>query len=195
MVRRLLLPIALTGWLVAVAAGSHFLLRTQTTPAPQRPAADSWPTASSLPPPADRPRLVLFLHPHCPCSRVALADLAAWHSDLDAIVLFVRPPDAPPGWERGPLLRLAEAVPDLRLLIDIDGTEARRFGAGASGDAFLYAPRGHLVFRGGLTGPPGHSNTTNRDALLQALLGDALVRRPVFGCPLFSPQGTEACKP
>jgi hypothetical protein len=143
--------------------------------------------------PGERWSLVLFAHPHCPCTRAGLAELreilAEAPGPIDVRVLFVRPGGVGEGWERGELWDAAAAIPGLRVECDPEGAEARRAGASVSGHVLAYEPGGRLAFRGGITKARGRAgDNPGRRAVVAALRGSAADREgPVFGCPLFAP--------
>src|SRR4051794_40937381 len=68
------------GWgglcLAALAAGLGGMWRYDSTPGRAADPADAWPADSTLPPPDGHPSLLLFAHPHCPCTRASLEELA-----------------------------------------------------------------------------------------------------------------------
>jgi hypothetical protein len=73
------------------------------------------------------------------------------------------------------------------VLDDVDGTEARRFGALTSGQVVVYDADGRLRFSGGITPARGHAgDNAGRSAIIALLEGasSASVETPVFGCSL-----------
>jgi hypothetical protein len=93
-------------------------------------------------------------------------------------------------WERTGLWDAASAIPGVTALRDEDGREASVFRAETSGQTFLYAPDGHLLFSGGTTGARGHAGDNAGRATILALLTNGTADRhgtPVFGCSLFAP--------
>jgi hypothetical protein len=195
--RGAVLSLILVAWLGATAAGLRWMLASQSAPRPAARAAVSWPADSALTPAPGRPVLLLFAHPHCPCTPAGLEELA-WllrtsPDRPEVAVLFVRPPGAPAGWERTAAWARAAALPGARVLADHDGREAWRFGATTSGEALVYEG-GRLVFQGGLTGGRGHHGDHAGARAVPGRLrdGGATVQRPVFGCPLLGgPEGRE----
>ena len=197
----LLLTFLVAGWLVAIGIGLHWLLQYQSQAADQGAAPRDWPRECMIHPAPGRFTLLLFVHPHCPCTRATLGELS-WlaprtQANVDIQVLFVRPPGAADGWERGGLWDKAAAIPGVGLSADEDGREARRFGAETSGLALLYDSWGRRVFRGGITAGRGHAgDNPGRQAILACLANpaepsagvqlapDAGRSAPVFGCPL-----------
>jgi hypothetical protein len=182
------------GWLAAVGAGHSWLWLHQAIPGDSTEAPRTWPGASNVEPPRDRYALVLFVHPHCPCSRASLEELA-WvlaraEKELCSSIVFVAPAEAPTGWERSALWERAVTIPGLRIITDGTGAEAKRFGVKTSGEALLYDRTGQLRFCGGITAARGHGgDNPGRRAILEILAGASLPTRhqPVFGCPLFTP--------
>ena len=77
--------------------------------------------------------------------------------------------------------------------MDVDGTEAGRFGAATSGQVLLYDAGGRLRFSGGLTSTRGHPGESPGHRRIAAVVGggdteEATTR--VFGCALAgSPEG------
>ncbi len=180
-------------WLAGIATGGAGLLGHQTRPgSPGTPPADWPPEAAGRPAPGHF-TLLVFAHPLCPCTRATFGELA-WvlaraPAPVDAAVVAVRPPGAPPGWGDRSALPAASAALGARLVADDGGREAAAFGAETSGTVLLYDPAGRLVFRGGVTPGRGHAGDgPARRALLAALRGDSAGPRfPVFGCPLTTP--------
>lgn len=171
-------------WLGGITAGFVAWERYETTAGATGPVLA---TAEERAP--GRWRLSVFAHPHCPCTRAMLGELAeALHAtpDLTGRVVFVRPAGAADGWERGRLWDAAAAIPGVEVGCD-GGTEARRFGAETSGQAVLTDPSGRVVFRGGLTRARGRAGESpGRRAVLDWVnSGTGPMEVPVFGCPLF----------
>jgi len=179
-------------WLMAIAAGRRVVLDHETRPGPAGLATPAWPAACRVARTPGTSTLLLFAHPHCPCSRASLAELARIMArrpgGAAAVVLFLRPEGFAAGWERTDLWRAAEAIPGVTALADPGGVEARRFGARTSGQVALFGPDGRLAFRGGITGARGHAGDNDgADAVLAGLAGEAqgTAATPTFGCPLF----------
>jgi hypothetical protein len=172
-------------WLVAIASGLWAWERYDSTPGTVQPQADA--TAETG---CGRWQLAVFVHPHCPCARATLdqvAELVRLAPGVAVRVVFVRPPGTPDDWERGQLWNSAEAIPGAKLCCDVGGAEARRFGAETSGHAVLIDPNGRVVFRGGLTRARGRQGESpGHRAVLDWVNGNAgAAEAPVFGCPLF----------
>lgn len=182
--------LAVPAWAALCLAGFSALWIHQLRPGPSAAAPARWPDGA--PPREDgRPALVMLIHPRCPCTGAALAELAAMLPRVPAgavvDLIFVRPRGEPPGWERdSPSWRTASAMAGARVLVDGDGSLAARFGALVSGQVLVYDARGGLAFSGGITSARGHRGANDgRDAALAALQGFAARPSwPVFGCAL-----------
>jgi hypothetical protein len=140
----------------------------------------------------------MIVHPHCPCSRASVGELArimavcqGWAA---ARVLFVKPAGFEPDWVRTDLWDSAAAIPGVEVVRDDDGRMARGFGAKTSGDTLLFDAKGELLFHGGITEARGHWGDSSGQAAIIALVGaqkspaderTASVDTLVFGCPLF----------
>lgn len=196
--------IALTlAWAVTVTALGVRLLAYAGSPGPVGSPPIDWPRDSRVLAPRDRPELIVFLHPHCPCSHATLANLlrvqARCRERLGIQIALVVPPGAPPGWVDTPLRRAVLAATDLRVITDVDGAEARRFGALTSGQCYLYDVHCRLVFQGGLTPARGHEgDCVGTDAVIDVAFGrmPRTATAPVTGCHLFDDdQATNAPEP
>ena len=186
-------------WIAAVAFGLGFLLRYESTPGRVGLVGASWPATSSIKRPGPNPTLVMLAHPHCPCTRASIGELAQIVADtqgkLNAFVLFTKPSGAGADWDDTELRRSAAAIPGVRVVTDADGSEARRFGAETSGHTLLFDPNGALLFSGGITASRGHAGrNAGESAIIAAVNGEQSerARTPVFGCALLRQPGEEA---
>jgi hypothetical protein len=189
-------------WLAAICAGSFVLLGYQNKAGESNTAPTAWPTQSKLPRPANLPTLLLFAHPHCPCTRATVGELALvmarCSSKVSAVVLFTKPVDVDDNWVETDLWRSAEAIPGVIVRRDDSGIEARRFGAVSSGDSMLYGRDGKLLFRGGITDGRGHAgDNEGRSAIVSFLEGKpgGTSRTHVFGCRLFDSHSVQPSQP
>jgi hypothetical protein len=185
------LVISATAWVCAVAAGLAVMVRYENTPGRSERTPADWPARTHIPQPAGRPSVVLFAHPHCPCTRATMGELARimaqCEGKLDASVVFFSPENSTPGWELTALRREAAAIPGVRVLDDKDGGEARRFGAETSGHTMLYDASGHLLFSGGITASRGHSGDNAGRSAIVSLVNSGRadrIRTSTFGCSL-----------
>jgi len=157
----------------------------------------AWPAQSSLAPHRDRPTLLVFAHPHCPCTGATLAELsgllAEFAGRVDARILFCHPSDASVDWWQTDHFATALAIRGLRVGTDEHSAEAENFGASTSGHVVMYSPGGQVLFSGGITVTRGHVGANpGRQALTAILRGEepATRRTQVFGCPLASQANT-----
>lgn len=178
------------GWVAAVAVGLHGLLNYESTPGSVAAVPREWP-GSKVPLTGDRMTLVMLAHPHCPCTRASVGELAEVMARVQgkaaAYVLFSQPIAAAGDWEDTALRRSAAAIPGVTVLSDLEGAEARRFGAETSGHTLLFAPDGRLLFSGGITQSRGHAgDNAGASAIVSLAHGETPGRGEtfVFGCSL-----------
>src|SRR5215510_7803972 len=164
--------------MIGVVSGLFVVWSYDNRPGAAANPPQRWPAQSSLVSAADRPTLVFLAHPQCTCTRASLDELAEVLARTPkrpkTYVLFLRPLTVDSGWAHTDLWRRAHALPDVTVLRDDDGVEAKRFGVETSGQTLLYAG-GSLVFSGGITGSRGHAGTNAGETALISLLtrGDA----------------------
>lgn len=178
-------------WLLLVVAGSARFWQYKQTAAVEPASPERWPQASLLPQSADRPTLLLFAHPHCPCTSASIEELAQLlaHAPgrLSTHVVFFRPQGSTPNWARGKLWDAAAALPGVSIHEDEDGREAQVFHGATSGHFILYGIDGSRLFDGGITSSRGHAGDSRG---LGSLLALAYGQKPeqqrteVFGCPI-----------
>ena len=183
-------------WLGTVVSGLFVVWAYENKPGLDARPPQQWPVQNALVSATDRPTLVFVAHPQCTCTKASLDELAEVLARAPkrakAYVLFLRPLTFESGWERTDLWRRAATLPDVTVLRDDDGVEARRFGVETSGQTLLYDDRGTLIFSGGITGARGHAGNNAGEATLVALLNRGEADRrgaSVFGCALFSHSG------
>jgi len=181
-------------WLIGAVAGLSVLWKYDNEAGVGANAPAQWPVAQgTLALASGRPTLVLLAHPQCSCTRATLNELAEAlaraRTRPKTYVLFLKPEGFSNGWERTDLWRSAAALPDVTVIRDDDGREARRFGTATSGQTLLYDSNGTLLFSGGITGARAHAgDNAGRRSLVALLNGDRpdRARTNVFGCPLFA---------
>jgi len=106
-------------------------------------------------------------------------------------VVCYEPKNADSAWTDSPLRKQAAAIPGVRVVPDIEGIEAARFGAETSGHTFLFDERGRLIFNGGITGSRGHSGDNLGESTIVALINHHASwygSTSVFGCSLVTHQ-------
>lgn len=173
-------------------AGLALIVWYAQIPGRQGITESNWPRSSRLSCDLDRPTLVLFLHPHCPCSRSTLHEFESLLREPDlvnAYVVFESPEESGSHWERGELWDRASSISGLKITVDRTGAEARRFGALTSGHVCLYGSDGRLQFSGGITPRRGHTGENSGHWCIQSYLAigrATTLAAPVYGCPLFA---------
>ncbi len=197
--------IGLALWLSIVSGATILLNRYSNTPGDEQPAPASWPKDCSIPFDSARPTLLMFVHPHCPCTRASLGELERLLAEVptppNVQVVWVKPAGTPSDWHRTDLWRDVSSIRDLRVYTDDGGIEAQRFHAETSGQTLLYSPDGGLKFQGGITLARGHAGDNPGLAAVRELLQQGHSNRknnPVFGCGLLDAQcqtGGVVCKP
>lgn len=188
-------------WLGFFCVGLGLMVKFDTAAGAQGPTLDRWPVGSSIE--AARPgiaTLVLFVHPRCPCTRASLSELNHIMNEVrgraEARVVFLKPGESGPGWERTSAWKSAGTIPGAIRIVDWLGQESRRFGAETSGHLILFDPHGVVRYTGGITASRGREgNNGGRQTVLSLLRGERggswvdetgwpRVPHPVFGCPL-----------
>ncbi len=178
-------------WVSAIFAGESILLNYSTAPGSHGKIQTSWPGQTPLLKSPDRPTLLMFVHPKCPCSKASLGELALLmthcREKVSAQIVFLKPEKFPEEWAKTDLWKDALAIPGVKIHVDEQGEEAARFGALTSGQTLLYGTDGQLLFEGGITASRGHSgDNAGRSAVESILLKGTTERKetPVFGCSL-----------
>jgi hypothetical protein len=178
-------------WLVAVGAGFITLRSYGSTNGKAGRTPEKWPAQATMRQEKTRNTLMLFVHPRCPCTRASLGEfnrlLAKCNARVDAHVWFFRPRTVSTEWVKTDLWRKAAAIPGVNVHEDLEGYEARMFGAETSGYVVLYNMHGQLLFKGGITAGRGHEgDNAGEDSLIALAIGaEAKAKQtPVFGCSL-----------
>lgn len=189
-------------WIGVITLGFGKLFIYSNTPGKPAKSLTYWPTGSTILRKKDLPTLVIFAHAQCPCTKATLGELERLMPKIierSAIYIeFFFPKEFVTEKSKGALWQKAESIPGIKLHQDIDGQEARRFGAETSGQVFLYNSDGILVFQGGITASRGHmGDNAGSDAILKLIQTNSKVdsaseaiisKTPVYGCSLKRPQ-------
>lgn len=137
-----------------------------------------WPSGTPLGEMHGKPKLVIAIHPECPCTRASLRQLASvlatGRDRCDAIALV-----------RSDAANDLSPIPGLRIVPDPGGRLAAKLGQFTSGDVVFYGTDGKRLFHGGITDSRGHEGRcSGSQALSQLLIGEACTTTtaPVFGC-------------
>lgn len=167
-------------------AGSLAWHRHMYEPGGLGTAPSAWPAEASLAGPADRPVVLVFAHPYCPCTPATLEQLSILAPEAQVSVVLSGPAVGLRDGA-GPARRTAERM-GWACVEDPAGLEARRFGAQVSGHVVAYGVDGGLLYVGGLT--PGRGMTGPARGLLALRRALETNRRSsiqgqVFGCRIF----------
>jgi hypothetical protein len=178
-------------WLGAISASIWTMFEFEMTPAAVARCPELWPQNSTLLHSFERPTLLMFVHPRCPCSRASVDELARLATScadgLRMMVIFLKPPGFTGDWEKTDLWRSARQIPGVSVFCDDDGKETKQFRACVSGEVLVYDREGRLMFHGGLTASRGHHGDTPGRTAIELLLAGKLTppqQTPVFGCSL-----------
>ena len=178
-------------WGSLLVVGFLLLAQEEFTPVKASLPVTLFPRSSAVRLVSNKLTLVLFAHPHCPCTRASLHELdrllAETQNRVSVTVVFTIPDGVPVDWEQGDLWNSATRMPGLRVIRDQGGGEARQFEVEGSGHVLLYDPSGKLLFSGGITASRGHEgDNVGRSAIVSFVLnGHAPVSHTaVFGCSL-----------
>jgi hypothetical protein len=179
-------------WLSLAAVGLTVLWQYDNAPGEAANAPTAWPSDTHLTHATDTSTLVMLAHPQCTCTRASLGELeellARTAIHPKTYVVFLKPATFGAGWEHTDLWRTATRLPNVSVIRDDDGVEARSFGAATSGQTLLYDRSGALQFSGGITASRAHQgDNAGRQSLLTLLNGgrNAQSGTHVFGCSLF----------
>lgn len=186
----ILRTVAYAAWLLAVIGGGVVVLRYENAAGQTGATEAIWPSNTKIPLSNNRPTLVMFAHPKCPCTRASIEELnrilARCSSKLSAHVLFFKPASVDSKWAHTDSWKSVSDIPGVIVSEDQDGEEARRFGAETSGYVVLYGADGNLLFKGGITSARGHVGDNAGVEQIVASLSrpkDQL-QTPVYGCSL-----------
>ncbi len=188
-----LLLVSLAFWLLAVGSGGRLILSYENAAGASARPPQQWPSDSRVRRDPKMPTLLMMVHPHCPCSRASIGELALLMANVqgrvNAQVVFVRPNGFADDWAKTDVWDSAAIIPGVSVSVDDEGIEASRFRSQTSGQVMLYGADGRLLFDGGITVARGHSgDNAGRHAIVALLSGDdsTIKQTPVFGCPLFN---------
>jgi hypothetical protein len=192
---------SLFAWLFVVIVGLSGMLTYENTAGRSELPSTAWPAKSEIVHSAATPTLVMMVHPHCPCSRSSVMELATLMAEaqgrVNAHVVFVKPRDLPAEWEKTDLWNTAATIPGVSVTVDDDGVEAQLFDSHTSGQVMLYDTEGRLIFSGGITAARGHYGDSDGRRAIASLLtkGKSEIRKtPVFGCSLINEGSSEEIK-
>ncbi len=185
------LALATAIWSALVAGGVYAMLDYEMTPSASGQPPSTWPADVSLAPPSDRPTLVMFAHPHCPCTRASIRELSLLMANavdsVQAYVIFPQPSAKLAAWTETDIWESAQRIPGVHVVADEGERLTRRFAMQTSGETLLYDQHGALQFHGGVTASRGHQGeNVGRTSLLSFIQQRRSTTSStlVFGCPL-----------
>ena len=202
--RRLLIIFGVL-WLLSIGVGMGIVVSYSLSPGAAASPPEQWPTDSQIQPLPGRATLLMLAHPHCPCTRASIGELARLmaycQGRVTATVLFIKPEGVADDWEKTDLWASAAVIPGVKVVRDDEGKEARRFHALTSGQTILYDANGHLQFSGGITSARGHAGDNDGRSAIVSLVNEGRAERRntfVFGCSLHGtnskhPEEIEGC--
>lgn len=175
-----------------VICGVFYLAKYENTPAANNVSYPPiFPPESQIKRDFNQPTLIFFAHPKCPCTRASIRELSRLmtnvNGNLRVYVVFGKPSDESEEWTRTDLRANAEAIPNVRVLIDEDERETKIFNAQTSGLTLVYDRAGNLRFDGGITSSRGHEgDNAGSNAIFEIVTADNVktAETAVFGCPL-----------
>jgi hypothetical protein len=193
-------------WLMIVSVGFATFLQYKATPGDHSGRAGvepaEFPQSTNLQRHADRPTLIMFAHPCCPCTKASLHELKALLAECPelqpALVIFTLPPGSPVEWSHTPLVEQARQSNHLRVVVDEYARLTTQFGVTTSGHVLFYDAAGTKKFSGGITALRGHEGWSAGRGTITALCRNLPCERldtPVYGCPLFAPQDRSGGNP
>lgn len=192
---RAILLLSAISWLSVVIIGIWLLWGYENKPGIAADPPRQWPAASRIQLSQDHATLVMLAHPHCPCTRASIGELASImaHSQgrVRAYVLFITPQGSSSDWEQTDLWQSASDIPNVHVVKDTEGIQAQLFNAATSGQTVLYNAQGRLLFSGGITRSRGHFGDNVGQAAIVAIANAEIpdqTETSVFGCPLFNPE-------
>ena len=161
-------------WFAGVLAGFTQLAAYETGPGAAATPPAYWPEIDGFERDLCKPTVLFFAHPHCPCTRASVRELAriAAKNRLEAqfVAVFFASAAMGKDWERSDIWRSAEAIPGMVLRADPEGSLARAFGVKTSGEVLAYSADGQLRFHGGITPSRGHEGDSHGQSALVAML-------------------------
>ncbi len=179
-------------WITAICLSLWFLMRYETTPGAAPAPPRQWPGKTNLRLDKSADTLIMLVHPQCPCTRASISELSRIMSKtrLQAYILCIKPKVLPEFWtEKSEIAEMAKSIPNVEVIDDSDGAEAKNFNATTSGYVLLYDCQGRLLFNGGITPGRGQAgDNAGADSVVAIANGETPVAKETeaFGCPLFN---------
>lgn len=167
-----------------VILGMVLVSRREFIPSPVAQGATTWPAAAPIPISLERPTLVMFVHPECPCSIQSMEALSrilqGFGEQVDAHLVFYTWDPSEPDPRDGKLWRSAEVLSSVTLHADRGGRITDLFHVTSSGHALLYGG-GKLLYSGVLS---TSSDDTGMPAIIRHLEGAHSRTSPIADTPV-----------
>ncbi len=135
-------------------------------------------------------RLVMAIHPKCPCTRASLSELDRLLTKCPTPpyceVLIYRPTEETDAWADTLNVQQVKRLPVV-YTVDLAGEKASKMGIHTSGGVVLYSPQGEPRFYGGITPSRNHvGDNAGLMAIRTLLRGEdpGIETSPVYGCPI-----------
>lgn len=177
-------------WLLLAAGGVAALADYAARPGSAGNPPQVWPEQIAILRTANRPTLVMMIHPECPCSRASLGELERilghYPGKLD-VHLLMADSETRPEWRESDLWRRVRALSGVSITSDHSEQLFRIFDSYTSGHVLLYGAGGKLVFSGGITASRGHEGMNAGRQIVESYLEgipEVGHEAPVFGCNL-----------
>lgn len=136
-------------------------------------------------------RVIVAIHPRCPCTRTTLNELRRLLTEatisVQCTVLIAIPEDQSSAWLASATVDAAKRLPNTQLIPDANSNRASQLGLDISGQILVIGDDAGVLFSGGITA--GRSCTTDNigsESLARLLNGNATLplSTPTFGCRL-----------
>lgn len=186
-----ILSLVLILWLAVIGCGFAIILDHEFKASSKATQIRHWPPNTKLTLDSELDTLLIFIHPHCPCSRASLAELnrllTSFHHKLNTIVLFSKPDGKDDSWVKGDLWNQAQRLPNTQVYLDDNNTESQKFITNTSGEILLFRKDGILIYHGGITASRGHEGDNKGKSLISKYLKTGKIPKEegeAFGCIL-----------
>lgn len=188
--RREILLIGL--WLSGCSICMGVLMIYSNTPGQQGEAAQVLPQDSAIHLDTQRATLVMYAHPHCPCTAASVEELAKLQARLKGkfhtCVVFYVPVEEPNdgSWREDGLWDDVQRLTDTVVITDPGGKLSKQAGAEISGTVGLYAPDRRLLYFGGITPGRGHAGDNVGTLAIQDYFNEVAFneRGAAYGCQI-----------
>lgn len=141
----------------------------------------------------NRPTLVMYVHPRCPCTLASVEGLARLQRKFVGRfalrVVFSVPQGMETDWHETSLWESVGRISDCERILDKGGRITRQAGAETSGTVGVYEPDGRLMFWGGVTASRGHAGDSPGTDAIAGYFNNLTYqdRTNVYGCPINGP--------